>query len=140
MNYNTLFSCVLAGLCFGGWQLVMRASGLKDPMLAAFLLNIATVITFIPFMRGRIDVTTLFSYGVVLALIAGLINGFGHVVFQRLVLAREEELVRFGAVVPAIVVLVSVAGAVAFYGEILSGKKIFGVVLVLAGIKFLAMR
>ena len=138
MSQATLLWCLVAGFFFGGWQLVMRASNLKDPFVAAFLLNVATVITLMPFVRGRVNTPTLFSLGILIAIAAGVMNGLGHAINSRLVLDRGEELMRFGAVVPAVVVLVNVAGGRIFYGEKFSGLKFVGILLILGGIKLLA--
>jgi drug/metabolite transporter (DMT)-like permease len=134
VDMGTLLLCVIAATFFGGWQLVMRASDLKDPFVAAFVLNMASAIAILPFAKGRCDTTTLFSTGMLIAIAAGVLNGIGHIVNARLVLNRAEEFMRFGTIVPAVVVLTTVLGGWLFYAERFSPSKTLGIALVLAGI------
>ena len=130
---RTIVLCIAAGVCFAGWQLVMRKSGIKDPFLGAFLLNLATVAVLLPVAGGSFSPKTLLTWGVVIALVAGAINGAGHVFNQNLVLSNSEEFSRFGVLVPAVVILTTVIGGVVFFHESLTLLKTIGMILVIAG-------
>jgi len=135
---RTLALCIVVGVCFAGWQLVMRKSGIKDPFLGAFLINLATVAVLAPFARNSLSLSTLLTWGVGIALVAGSINGLGHLFNQRLVLSTSEEFSRFGVLVPAVVILTAVLGGVIFFRESLTIGKTVGIGLVIAGIALIS--
>jgi multidrug transporter EmrE-like cation transporter len=112
----------------------MRKSGIKDPFLGAFLINLATVVVLAPFARNSLSPSTLLTWGVGIALVAGSINGLGHLFNQHLVLSVSEQFSQFGVLVPAVVILTAVLGGVVFFRESLTIGKTVGIGFVIAGI------
>jgi drug/metabolite transporter (DMT)-like permease len=125
---------VMVGFFFGSWQVVMRASGINNPFVAAFILNAATLAMVTPFAVSGLGDRQIFGVAGLVALAAGFLNGLGHIFFQKLVLSKTEDLTRFGAVVPAVVILVAVIGGVTFYAESLTWQKGAGIALIVLGI------
>lgn len=137
---KTVLLSVAAGIFFSSWQFVMRQSGISNPFVAAFVLNFATMLVLFPMAAKDLNWKLLLSAGVLMGLIAGIINGAGHAINQRLVVDKGEEISRFGAIVPAVCVVIGVVGGFWFYGEPISWKKIAGVCAVLIGIALVATK
>ncbi|MEK7641093.1 MAG: hypothetical protein AAB389_03810 [Patescibacteria group bacterium] len=137
---KTVVLSVLAGVFFSSWQFVMRASGISNPFVAAFLLNLGTMMVIFPMAAKELNWKILLSAGAFLAIIAGLINGVGHSINARLVVDKTEEISRFGAIIPAVCVLVSVICGFWILGEPITWRKTIGICVVLIGIGIVATK
>lgn len=131
---------VLAGVFFGSWQFLMRYSGISNPFVAAFVLNFCTMLVIFPMAAKDLSWKMFLSAGALIALAAGIVNGIGHSINSRLVVDKTEELSKFGAIIPAVCVLVSVIGGFYLYDEPMSWRKITGIAVVLTGIVIVATK
>ena len=137
---KTVILSVLAGVFFSSWQFVMRASGISNPFVAAFLLNLGTLLVIFPMAAKELNWKMFLSAGVFLAIIAGLINGVGHSINARLVVDKTAEISRFGAIIPAVCVLVSVVLGFWLLVEPITWRKGIGICVVLIGIAIVATK
>ena len=130
-----LWFAVFAGLCFGGWPLIMKLSGL-NPIVAATVLAVASLAVFLPFLKGNVNIAELTATGVVIALIAGVINGLGSIAIQR-VLASPVEVTTGILVIIITQVVVTAIGGRLFYHETFTVNKAVGLLAAVAAIKLL---
>ncbi|TSC81715.1 MAG: hypothetical protein G01um101419_767 [Parcubacteria group bacterium Gr01-1014_19] len=137
---KTVLLSVLAGIFFSSWQFVMRASGISNPFVAAFMLNLGTLMVIFPMAAKGLNWKLLLSGGALMAITAGLINGIGHSINARLVVNKTEEISRFGAIIPAVCVLVSVICGFCLLGEPITWRKLIGICVVLIGITIVATK
>lgn len=134
MNATALVYLLVAGVLFTAWPFVMRASGLP-PLIAAFVLHVSSLFVFIPGMlRAGADLRTLLTVGVLLGVLAGVMNGLGHLAFQQMIALKSVELSRMTLVLVAIQIIVGIVGGKFAYGEALTAEKIIGAILILGGI------
>ncbi len=127
MDTSKLMWPVMAGLCFGIWPLIMKSSGL-NAIMAAFVLTTVSLLVYLPFLKGSFDQAALFRTGVILAVVAGLLNGIGTIAFQRMIGAKDLEISQVVLMVIIIQIVITAAGGRLFYHELFTIKKAFGVV------------
>ncbi len=119
---------ILAGFLFGLWPLVMKKSGLT-PMAAAFTLTAVSLVVCLPFL-GRVDYQTtgFLTIGFGLAMVAGVMNGFGTIAFQKMLADKNVEIAVGILLVILTQVVVTAIGGRLFYGELFTTKKVAGLV------------
>ena len=127
MDISKLVWPVIAGLCFGTWPLIMKSSGL-NAIMASFVLTVVSLMVYLPFLKGGFDQAALLKTGVILAVVAGLLNGIGTIAFQRMVGAKDLEISQVVLMVVIIQIVITAAGGSLFYHELFTIKKAFGVV------------
>ncbi len=137
---RTMTLSLITGIFFGSWTFVMRASGISNPFVAAFVVNLVTTLVLLPMAGKELSWKMLCSAGGLAVLAAGVINGLGHAINAKLVVDRTQEMSRFGVIIPAVCVVIGVIGGVALFGEPLGWKKIAGAAIVLIGIALLATK
>lgn len=131
-----LFFPVFAGLCFGAWPLIMKQSGLH-PIMAAFILCVSTLATIVPLMHTSAVWQGVARSAALIAVAAGLLNGFGTIAMQRM-LADKTTAVSVGVFVIIIAQMVSTAiGGRVFYSDPLTLKRAAGVCLAVAAVYLL---
>ncbi|MBI4095114.1 MAG: hypothetical protein HY435_02905 [Candidatus Liptonbacteria bacterium] len=134
---NYIFTlCLCAGFFFGAWPLVMRASGLNS-ILAAFVLQVGTMLVVSPFLKGNVRVSLVLSAGMAVAIAAGIANGFGQLAFQKLISLRDVELARASITVVVMQIATTAIGARFFYAETFGWKKLLGCGFALIAVKLL---
>lgn len=120
-----LFS-ILAGLLFGAWPLIMKKSDLT-PMAAAFTLTVMSLAVYLPFLsRQDYPKTGVLTIGFGLAVIAGLMNGFGTIAFQKMLADKNIEITVGILLVILTQVVVTAVGGSLFYSEPFTTKKVVG--------------
>jgi len=127
MDISKLIWPVIAGLCFGTWPLIMKSSGL-NAIMASFVLTVVSLLVYLPFLKSGFDQATLLKAGVILAVVAGLLNGIGTIAFQKMVGSKEVDITQVVLMVIIIQIVITAAGGRLFYHEIFTVKKVLGVV------------
>lgn len=131
---NGLFLCLIPGVAFGVWPLIMRATGF-GPLLSFFILTFTSLICIIPATYFFPEAIPHAPKGALIGAIAGTINGIGCFVYLKLIsfgkeaelLGKATELSKIIPMVTIIIVVVAFLGAYLFYNEPITLKKIGGV-------------
>ena len=127
MDISKLIWPVIAGLCFGTWPLIMKSSGL-NAIMASFVLTVVSLLVYLPFLKSGFDQAALLKMGVILAVVAGLLNGIGTIAFQKMIGAKEMDITQVVLMVIIIQFVITAAGGRLFYHELFTLKKALGVV------------
>lgn len=124
---NVLFLCLIPGVAFGVWPLIMRTTGF-EPLLSLTMLTISNIAFIIPATYFFSEVIPYAPKGAMLGIIAGLINGVGTFFYLKLISSSEEmELSKVIPSITIIIVAISFFGACFFYNEPITFKKIGGI-------------
>jgi drug/metabolite transporter (DMT)-like permease len=122
----------LVAICWGGYPLVARSSGYGGA-LGALVLTLAGLlpITLAVLWQGGVERP---SPGALAKLgIAGLLMGSGLVAFNRLVNSRLEASISV-PIVDTAMLIVTTLGAIYFFQEAVTARKLLGLALLVAGI------
>lgn len=136
MNINTLFLCLLSGVFFGSWPLIMRTTNFHY-VIGAFLLQIGSIAVFLPLFKNHFDIRSFLAPAIFIGLMAGVMNGFGQLAYQKLITMKEVEISRFAIIVVITqIILTFIAGRI-FFGEALTAKKILALIMSVIVVKLL---
>jgi drug/metabolite transporter (DMT)-like permease len=130
-----LVCILLVAVCWGGYPLIARASGYGGPLgtlVLAFagLLPIALTVLWQRGAEGP-------SREAVLELaIAGVLMGIGLLAFNRLANSRMDASISI-PIVDTAMLIVTTLGAIWFFQEAVTARKLAGLALLLAGIAVL---
>lgn len=127
MTAQVVFLAILTAATFGGWPLVANKSGLSAPWIAAFVLLGSLVPSFLlGIFNGDYSAPPARS-GVWIALVAGLLNGLGFLIYSRQVSADSATPpAQFVATVAVLVTVFIPIFAWALQNEIPSLKQFLG--------------
>lgn len=139
MPKSSFLLCLVAGTFFGSWPLIMRSSGLNY-VVAALALQLGSFIVFTPLLSGRANTTTILAVGVLVGLLAGIVNGFGQLSFQKLVSLKDVEISRFTVIVVTLQIIISVVGGYVIYHEPFTVRKTAGIVAAIVAVNLLVRR
>ncbi len=129
---------VIGLVCWGSWPLITKASDISDLFVRGFLVNIVTVVGFLPFLPGRISGAGLISGGTGILLLAGVMNFAGHALFQKLQTIPGNQVSLYMGMIPGLVVLAGAIGGPIFYGEEITVLKTLFTSLIVIGVAGLA--
>ena len=138
MMNNAMILCVLVGLFWGIAPLVGRLSS-ANAMMMSVLVAVGTLLATLPVAFSQ-NYAAIGFKSLVLALIAGIANGIGLLIFYRLVAGSNEglwEISKVLAISSVIMPIIIVIGARICYSEAITIEKIIGLVLACAAIWFL---
>ncbi len=128
-NTSALFLAIVAGLFWGTWPLVMKQCGAIPPITRVFIMSFASGLLCVPFMKNQANIALLLSITGGFALLAGVLNIAGHIIFQPLVAGLGEAEVSIVMPIAGVVAISTTAlGGILFYGESLSPKKAVGLI------------
>jgi hypothetical protein len=131
----SLLLTLLIGVFFwGGWATVARLSAITDPFVRGFVVNIVTVLGFLPFLPGRLTFDLVRSDGVKILLVAGTLNFFGHLLFPHMQMLATDRASLFAGIIPILCFLSMVVGGVWFFHDVLRPAQIFFVVVIILGV------
>ena len=133
MTTKTLLLALVAGSFFSSYPFLIRMSGLNY-VAAAIALQIGTMIVFAPLSPWYIDLRAIIVFSTLLALVAGVMNGFWHMAFQRLLATPDVEISRLTVVMVAVQIVVAMAIGNIFNGERITPIKCLGALFVGLGI------
>jgi drug/metabolite transporter (DMT)-like permease len=128
-----LICMAIVAFAWGGYPLIARSSGIGGPLGALILtLSALTPSAVVVLWQGgairpsSVELTKL--------IVAGLIMGVGTTAFNYVVNSRQLDASTSIPIIDTAMLLVSVVGAVLFFAEPMTAKKVVGVVLLIAGI------
>ena len=130
---NALHLILLNGLCWGGFGLVARASGLNSSILVNVSIALGTLVA--PSAHALITKTSLPGAtisAVMICVAAGVVNGIGMIPYGQLIEGSMRGRWELSSVLPmALIVMVTVAtiGACVCYGESFTMRKALGLLL-----------
>jgi drug/metabolite transporter (DMT)-like permease len=128
---------VIGLVCWGSWPLITKASDISDIFVRGFLVNMVTVVGFLPFLPGRISGAWLIG-GAGILLLAGVMNFAGHALFQKLQTIPGNQVSLYMGMIPGLVVLAGAIGGPIFYGEEMTVLKTLFTSLIVIGVAGLA--
>ncbi len=135
---KAIFLCALVGVFFGTAPLLGRLSSVSAMMMAV-LVAAGSLVATSPFAFSQ-DYAAAGPKGIILGLLAGILNGIGLIAFYQLVAGANKGLWEISKVLPialALVPIVIAIGAAIFFGEKFTASKIIGVALAGGAIWFL---
>jgi drug/metabolite transporter (DMT)-like permease len=124
------FLCAVVGLLWGIAPLIGRLSGVSAMTMATMIGGGTFLVTL--FIAPSQDYVAAGAKGLLIALVAGIINGLGVLAFYRLVAGSGEGLWDASTVLTIAMVLVPIViviGARVFYGEELTAQRVVGLML-----------
>ena len=128
------FICIATvALFWGGYPLVARSTGVGGP-LGALILTLAglvPILTAVIWQGGALRPT---AAEIVRLLIAGVMMGIGLIAFNAVANSKNMEASISIPIIDTSMLIVSVLGAMLFFAEPVSGKKLIGLALLIAGI------
>jgi len=126
----------LVAACWGGYPLVARASGYGGP-LGTLVLALAGLlpITLAVLWQGGVERPSAAAIGKLA--VAGLLMGGGLLAFNKLANSRLDASISI-PIVDTAMLIVTTLGAIYFFQEAVTARKLAGLALLVAGI--LALR
>jgi drug/metabolite transporter (DMT)-like permease len=125
----------LVAVCWGGYPLVARASGYGGPLgtLVLALAGLLPITLAVLWQRGaeRPAPDAIVRLG-----IAGLLMGVGLLAFNRLANSKLDASISI-PIVDTAMLIVTTLGAIWFFQEAVTARKLAGIALLLAGIAVL---
>jgi len=124
-----LFYLVVTSIGFGFWPLIAKSSNLP-PLWIAVSVAIGTLLVVSAPMSWSFTVPV--KKFLIIGLIAGVVNGFGHIAFAKILAAVNSGLLEGSMAFPVIMIsalVIQTVGAIVFFREGVSLTKISGVVL-----------
>lgn len=133
MTNNPLVLAAFSSVVFGAWPLIARLSGAGSAW-TAIVVAIGTL--GVVLLGANSDTPDLKGWGVLL--LAGVVNGLGFLAYSKILERKELELSQYLAMVPVGMVVVTVVGAMLFFGEPATAKKVAGVLLAVIALVLMA--
>ena len=138
MSLLSLWLVLVIGLvCWGSWPLITKASDMSDLFVRGFLINIVTVVGFLPFLPGDIGNRAHIRRRRHLAF--GGRDEFCRtcVISEDLTISGNQVSLYMG-MIPGLVVLAGAIGGPIFYGEEITVLKTLFTALIVIGVAGLA--
>ncbi len=134
--FNNIFVLAfVAGLCFAGWPIVIRGTNL-DTIWVAILISLGASVFAICIAIGK-KVAIPPTKELIIGIIAGLINGFGFLLYSKLITTKSVQLsIALPLVAVTLVIFVAVAGFI-IYKEPITLKKAIGLIGAITAVAFL---
>lgn len=124
MNNGIVF-CLVAGLGFGTWPLIARASEVGSAWITIIVICTTAITVLVSRVSHLSAVPTGRAIG--LLLVAGLLNGIGWLAYGRLVASGEFEISRLAPAALILMIAIIAMGGVVIFGETLTREKSAGV-------------
>jgi drug/metabolite transporter (DMT)-like permease len=127
---------IIVALFWGSYPLVARASGVSGA-LGALILTLSALIPVGTAVIWQAGAPRPATSDLIRLLIAGVMMGIGLVAFNALVNSKRLDASISIPIVDTVMLLVSVIGAILFFAEPITAKKLVGIGLLVAGIAVL---
>jgi drug/metabolite transporter (DMT)-like permease len=131
-----LICMVIVAFAWGGYPLIARSSGIGGP-LGALILTLSALVPSSVMVLWQGAAIRPSPVELNKLVIAGLIMGIGTTAFNFVVNSRQLDASISIPIIDTAMLLVSVVGAVLFFAEPMTARKVIGVVLLIAGIAVL---
>jgi drug/metabolite transporter (DMT)-like permease len=135
MTIETIYIAI-AALMWGSYPLVVRATGVSGA-LGALILTVSALLPVGTAMIWQAAAPRPANADLLRLIIAGVMMGIGLVAYNALVNSRRLDASISIPIVDTAMLIVSVVGAVWFFAEPITARKMIGIVLLMAGIMVL---
>ena len=134
---NVFLLTVVIAVFWGGWPLVVRATGGTPGNLGNLLLVLLASLPALALLaiKGTTPMPENSWYKMI---IAGIMMGLGLVLFNQYLATNTK--VEISTIVPILntaMIMVTVAGGIIFFGEAITAQKILGIITLAVGIYML---
>jgi drug/metabolite transporter (DMT)-like permease len=139
---RTEFICIaIVALAWGSYPLIARSSGVGGPLGALVLTLSALVpITALLLWQGTLGQSAIVrpaSVELTKLIIAGMIMGIGTAAFNFVANSRQLDASISIPIIDTAMLMITVVGAIVFFAEPITAKKLVGIGLLIAGIAVL---
>ena len=131
--------CAFNALCWAAAPLIGRLSN-TSAMVMAVMINVGSLVAVLPIAFTQ-KYSEVGPKGLVIALVAGIINGIGVIAFSHLVHGSAQGHWEASKIIPIVFVLVPVGvvfGARLAFAEAITVQKVLGIVLACVAIWLLS--
>jgi drug/metabolite transporter (DMT)-like permease len=128
-----LLCMAIVALAWGGYPLIARSSGVGGP-LGALILTLCALVPSASLVLWQGVMARPSFVELTKLIVAGLIMGIGTTAFNYVVNSRQLDASISIPVIDTTMLLVTVIGAVLFFAEPLTMRKVIGIGLLIAGI------
>lgn len=130
MLKNPLFLSIAAACGFGIWPVMVRFAKLS-PSLTGILVTLATTVGAIIFMGSQAAKSEWSTKGVVICVVAGLLNSLGFVAYSELLSNKEWDLAKYIPLTFGLMIMITALGGIIIFREELTVQKVVGISLVI---------
>ncbi len=132
MSIEYIYVIVIA-LAWGGYPLVARSSGVGGPV-GALVLSLAALLPILLGAFWRASPVRPSAHAVTRLLVAGFMMGIGLLAFNALANSRRWDSSVSIPIADTAMLMATVVGAMIFFAEPMTAKKLLGLALLGAGI------
>lgn len=111
--------------CFGLWPIIGRLGGVSNAWFPALICAGGLAVTLPSALREGLPL----NKGVLIVLLAGLVNGLGMRWFNTIVNWKGQDFARFQTMILVLMTLITVVAAALVLHEPITAKKLIGVAL-----------
>jgi drug/metabolite transporter (DMT)-like permease len=134
---RTEFLCMaIVALAWGGYPLIARATGVGGP-LGALILTLSALVPITALVLWQGTMARPAPADLVKLVVAGMIMGIGTAAFNYVANSRQLDASISIPIIDTAMLVVSVIGAIVFFAEPVTAKKLLGIGLLIAGITVL---
>ncbi len=131
---RTEFICIaIVALAWGSYPLIARSTGVGGP-LGALILTLSALLPISALTIWQGAIMRPSSIELAKLIIAGMIMGIGTAAFNFVANSRQLDASISIPIVDTAMLIVSVIGAIVFFAEPITAKKLVGIGLLIAGI------
>lgn len=134
---NPIYYCIFAALCFGGWPLLGRFSGLSSGWMSLLVASGTATLGLISIFTNQTSGAPS-ARAIIIGLTAGAINGVGMLAYSKVIGWQGSDVSKILPIAMILTPMFAMAGALIFLGEPVSAKKLFGAGIACAGIYLLS--
>lgn len=142
MKINILLYCFITAFCFGFWPVIMKTTGLKPNLTAFILTSVTLIIVAIPFLNNSAELKTsvndLTIQTIAIAVTAGLLNGIGIFMFQKIIASPVTDISKSYTIIIVSQLPVIAISSIILLGDPLTLKKLAGFITAAITILLLA--
>lgn len=123
MQAETFFLCLWSAIFFTAYPFVMRVTGLPAAA-AGLVLHFVGFLVFIPVSAmAKVDWKMVTITAGSLAVLSGILQGFGHVFFQKIIANKEIEYSTAAITMITLNIVMAAAVAAILFGETITLRK-----------------
>jgi drug/metabolite transporter (DMT)-like permease len=128
-----LICMAIVAIAWGSYPLIARSSGIGAP-LGALILTLSSLVPCTVLVLWQGATIRPSSVELTKLIVAGLVMGIGTTAFNYAVNSRQLDASISIPIIDTAMLLVSVIGAVVFFAEPMTARKIIGLALLVSGI------
>jgi drug/metabolite transporter (DMT)-like permease len=131
-----LICMAIVALAWGAYPLVARSSGVGGP-LGALILTLSALIPIVSLVLWQDAIARPSSVELGKLIFAGVLMGIGTAAFNFVANSRQLDASISIPIIDTAMLFISVIGAIVFFAEPITVKKVVGIGLLIAGIAVL---